>query len=59
MLTVRQLDRTQLIELKVAYLNDRLGNLSYEDICEADSTVNDSTIFDEFSDTIFSEDDFF
>lgn len=70
-MNVRELNRNQLKELKERYLCE-LSNMgiyedvmnvdyeepTYEDLANADKLVSDETIFAEFADMEFSEDDF-
>lgn len=56
---VRELNRDQLIELKVQYLMDiHNGNVSYGEIAEADDIVSDATVYEYYSGYTFSPDDF-
>ena len=61
-MTVRELNRNQLIELKVRYIYDRNAEkgegTSYQECAEADSIVSDDEIFDAYEGTNFTEDDF-
>ena len=56
---VTELSKDQLIELKQNYLcESNEGNVSYGELANADSLVEDSVIFDVYGGFIFSEDDF-
>lgn len=56
-MNVRELSREQLIELKQGYLTQK-GNPSYGELAAADELVPDETIFEEYSATEFTPDDF-
>lgn len=59
-MTVYELNRDQIIELKQSYLTGKKGeSLSYEELSHADTLVSDNDIFNEYSCTDFTEDDFF
>lgn len=65
MMTVTELNRGQLIQLKQLYLEEYLNNwadenepISYNDIINADEIIPDETIFEVYSGTFFTEDDF-
>ena len=62
-MTVRELNREQLIELKGRYIDDRNAEngdgTSYQGYAEADSIVSDDEIFAAYEGTEFVEDDFF
>jgi hypothetical protein len=57
-MTVRDLNRNQLSELKANYLNEKNSSVYWSEICDADSLVSDEQIISEYGNTIFSEDDF-
>lgn len=58
-MTVRELNRDQLIELKEQYLIEKYGgDTSYYDLSLADSTVPDGTIYAHYAGYEFSPDDF-
>lgn len=61
-MTVRELNRDQLIELKGRYIDDRNAEkgegTSYQEYAEADSLVSDDEIFVAYDGTEFVEDDF-
>ena len=61
-MTVRELNRDQLIELKGRYIDDRNTEkgegTSYQEYAEADSIVSDDEIFAAYEGTEFVEDDF-
>ncbi len=60
-MTVRELNRDQLEELKQHYLTEMNGDngTSYEELAFADNIVSDEEIYDAYADTIFTNDDFF
>jgi hypothetical protein len=58
-MTVRDLNRNQLSELKANYLNEKNSSVYWSEICDADSLVSDEQVMNEYKDTEFSEDDFF
>ena len=74
MMTIHELNREQLVELKEQYLSrlddegtlnevlydnpDDDRGLSYGELANADSLVPDDVIFHEYEGTMFSEDDF-
>jgi hypothetical protein len=62
-MTVRELDRGQLIELKQAYItekNDEVGQgTSWGELADADDIISDKEIFDRYDGYTFSNDDFF
>ena len=57
-MTVRELNRDQLIELKQRYLNETKEGVSYYDLANADNIVSDSTVLRYFGGYSFSPDDF-
>ena len=61
-MTVYELSRDQLIELKQNYLSlwiDGYEPVSYDVLMDADELIPDETIFEAYEGTIFTEDDFF
>lgn len=58
-MSIYDLNREQLSQVKAAYLNDRSNGLYWSEICDADSLVSDEQVMNEYKDTEFSEDDFF
>lgn len=59
-MTVYDLNRDQLIELKQRYLADAAGrDLSYGELADADSLVTDEEIYNYYAGTEFVVDDFF
>lgn len=57
-MTVKELNRDQLIQLKQNYLSRDNTDVSYGELALADTLVSDKTIFKEYGDMIFSEEDF-
>lgn len=57
-MTVKELNRDQLVQLKQDYLTKNDKNVSYGELADANDLVDDETIFDEYGNTIFSSDDF-
>jgi len=62
-LTVSELSRMQLFELKQNYLNNHLlevedRSASYNELANADEIVDDEIIFENYSSVLFSDDDF-
>ena len=61
-MTVYELSRDQLIELKQNYLSlwiDGYEPVSYDVLMDADELIPDETIFEAYEGTIFTEDAFF
>ena len=58
-MSVYELSKNQLIELKQNYLFKRDENISYDKLLDADIIVSDEEIFNEYENVKFSEDDFF
>ena len=58
-MTVRELNREQLTELKQDYLTKVFkGNVSYGELAAADDIVPDNAVFAAYADYDFSPDDF-
>ena len=57
-MSIYDLNREQLSQVKAAYLNDRSNGLYWSEICDADALVSDEQVMNEYGNTIFSEDDF-
>lgn len=57
-MTVRELNRDQLAELKINYLVDLGNDLSYEDLVNIHDLVSDKEVFDAYSGVYFTPDDF-
>ena len=58
-MTVNQLSRKELEELKVDYLLSHSESVSWGEIASADNLVSDETIKEEYAGTHFVPDDFF
>lgn len=59
-MTVYDLNRDQLEELKTRYYADKVGrDISYDEIYNIDELVSDSEIYEEYAGTDFVPDDFF
>jgi hypothetical protein len=62
-MTVQELDREQLIELKQAYItekNDEVGEgTSWGELADADDIISDKEIFVRYDGYTFTNDDFF
>ena len=63
MLTVYELTRDQIKDLKAAYLDQLLQEresrgASYGELADADEIITDDEIFSEYAGTAFSPDDF-
>lgn len=58
-MTVYQLNRDELIELKQRYYFEKHTDVSYYEIAFIDTLVTDYEIYEKYKDTIFTEDDFF
>ena len=65
MMTVTELNRGQLVQLKQMYLEEYLNNwadecesVSYNDIANANEIISDETIFEVYAGTFFTKDDF-
>lgn len=57
-MTVKELNKDQLEELKQRYIIDTVGNPSWGELADADS-IADEIIFKEYDDYVFTNDDFF
>ena len=58
-MSVYELSKNQLIELKQNFLFKRDENISYDKLLDAEIIVSDEEIFNEYGNVEFSEDDFF
>ena len=58
-MSVYELSKNQLIELKQNYLCEVQKNVSYGELCDADNIISDEEIFNEYGNVEFSEDEFF
>lgn len=61
-MTVYDLNRDQLVELKQHYLTEQMDargeSPSWGELADADEIISDEEIYDEYAGTIFSPDDF-
>lgn len=57
-MSVYELSKNQLIELKQNYLCEVQKNVSYGELCDADNIISDKEIFQTYSCTDFSSEDF-
>lgn len=62
-MTVKELKRSQLQELKIKYLDDLLNEqegrcISYGEMADIDEIISDEKIFHEFSGYCFTDEDF-
>ena len=58
-MSIYDLNREQLSQVKAAYLNEKSSSVYWSEICDADTLVSDEQVMNEYKDTEFSEDDFF
>ena len=58
-MTVHELNRDQLIELKQHYLTETQDSVGYSDLMDADDLVPDSVVYGYYAGYSFSPDDFF
>lgn len=58
-MTVRELSRSQLVELKENHLCQTQENVSYGELADANSIISDEEIFEEYDGYYFTSDDFF
>ena len=58
-MSVKDLTREQLIELKQRYYTERNENVSYGELADIDNLVSDNEIFEEYGHITFVEEDFF
>lgn len=57
-MTVKELNRDQMIQLKQDYLCETRGDVSYGELADADEIVSDEQMFDYYGGIDFVEDDF-
>ena len=57
-MSVKELTREQLIELKQRYYTERNENVSYGELADVDNWVSDNEIFEEYGYITFVEEDF-
>lgn len=57
-MSVKELTREQLIELKQRYYTERNENVSYGELADIDNLVSDNEIFEEYEHITFVAEDF-
>lgn len=57
-MTVKELNRDQIVQLKQDYLVEIRGDVSYGELADADELVTDAQVFDRYSGVDFVPDDF-
>ena len=57
-MSVKDLTREQLIELKQRYYTERNENVSYGELADIDNLVSDNEIFEEYGHITFVAEDF-
>lgn len=55
---VKELNKTQLRQLKENYYTEKHHSVSYEELANIESLVSDEEVFEAFADTNFVNDDF-
>ncbi len=58
-MTVKELSRSELIELKQKHYSQKNSNISYSEMTFIDELVSDSEIFRAYENVEFTEEDFF
>ena len=58
-MTVYQLNRNELTELKQRHYSQKNKNLSYDEIISINTLVTDEEIYKEYEGTVFTTEDFF
>jgi len=58
-MTVYELNRDELTELKLHYYSKSHPDYSYSEMASINSLVSDKEIFEEYDNTTFTQDDFF
>ncbi len=58
-MTVKELSRNELIELKQKYYSQKNNNVNYSEIASIDEIVLDSEVFIAYENVEFTEEDFF
>lgn len=56
---VKELTRSQLVELKQRYYTEKNGDVSYGELADINNIVTDNEIFEEYQNVDFVEEDFF
>ena len=57
-MSVKDLTREQLIELKQKYYTERNENVSYGELADIDNLVSDNEVFEEYEHITFVAEDF-
>ena len=57
-MTVKELNRDQMVQLKQDYLVETRGDVSYGELADADNLVTDAQMFDYYGGIDFVPDDF-
>ena len=57
-MTVKELNRDQMVQLKQDYLVEIRGDVSYGELADADELVTDAQVFDRYAGVDFVPDDF-
>ncbi len=57
-MTVKELNRDQLVSLKQKWLSESEESVSWGELAEADAIVSDEEVFSRYGDTDFCEEDF-
>lgn len=57
-MTVKELNRDQMVQLKQDYLVEIRGDVSYGDLADADKLVTDAQMFDYYGGIDFVPEDF-
>lgn len=58
-MTVEELNRDQLIELKTTYYMNKHESVSWGELADIDELVSDEEVYNEYGYMTFTEDDFF
>ena len=58
-MTVKELNRDQLIELKTTYYMNNHENVSWGELADIDELVSDEEVYNEYDYITFTADDFF
>lgn len=58
-MTINELNKDELIELKQHYYCEKNNNVSYSELVDIDKLVSNNEIFEFYKNTEFTEEDFF
>lgn len=58
-MSVKELTREQLTQLKEQYYIEKNNNVSYGELADIDNLVSDNEVFEEYEHITFVEEDFF